>query len=474
MSEEVKQTSRMRVSRVNPVVALALAVPLATLAALSSVSAPTVAEPVQSPQVIALERADLGCPALPRTPSSVLVARALDAGAGEVELRQLRSGDPSPTPTRIPAGGVAVAPRSTSTTLVSGNGELAPGLLAARFGTSPLSALPCPAPYPELWFAGLGSRADHASTLELTNPDVGAAVVDISVFSQQGDVEVPELRGLRLAGRTTTRLDLAEIIPRRGDIGVHVVVSRGRATASVVDQVGGLGTQVVSRDWLPGQTQPATTNYLMGLPSGPGGRTLSVLNPGADEVRVNVLVVAPESTFAPAGIEEFAVGPGAIVTVALDQVLAREVRRGALGLLVEGSGPVIASVATLTADDLTTTGPAVPGADDTALLVPPGKAMLTLAGAAVPGSLTLRCLDADGKELRTDRLEVSPARGHRVGLPPGTALVQLTDLTTPLAASVLVVGLDKGKVSAEAGAAVLPASALVTFGLVPAVRPALP
>ena len=468
-----RRSGRGHGSRLNLTAILAVLVPLVTvgLLALTAVGVPT--PPPMTPDLQELDRADLGCPSAV-SGSTVLVGSAAEPGSGSVELRSLGEADAEPVPLAVTPGAVSSADAGADPVVVTGLDALAPGLLATRTGGKVLAATRCPAPQPETWFAGLGARAGHSSVIELVNPDVGAAVVDVEVFSPRGALDVPDVRGIRVPGRTTVRIDLAETVPRRGDVAVRVAVSRGRAAVTVLDSVGDFGSEEALRDWIPGQPAPATTLELLGLPTGPGSRTLSVLNPGDSEARVTVQVIAPESVFAPTGVDELQLGPGATGTIRLDRVLAAETRKGATGLVVTATEPVVASVASNVDGDLAIAGQVGVVTDEAAVVLPEGTAQLLLAGASTSGAATVVSADAGGEQLGVERVELGRDRSQAVDLPRGTASVVVTLERTSVVAAVLVTGGPGGPGAGGAGAVVLPLVEVERFGYVPDVQPALP
>ena len=103
---------------------------------------------------------------------------------------------------------------------------------------------------------------------------------------------------------------------------------------------------------MPPQAAPATTSYVLGLGGKPGDRVLAVANPGDDEVRVALRVVTQESEFTPSRLEELTVPPGATTSVDLTGVLRGDAARGAIGLRLDSSLPVTASLRTLASGDL--------------------------------------------------------------------------------------------------------------------------
>ena len=208
--------------------------------------------PAAAPATAALTTAQLGCPGLDQpapagTATSVGVASLAEPGAaGEA---QTTTGGTS-TPLALVPGPVAAVGTASTPVTVRAGGDLAPGLLATRAVASPLAADACRPPGSEQWFTGVGAAADHTSVLELVNTEAGPAVADVTVWSAGGPVDVPALRGLAVAPGATTRIDLGQVVPRRGDLGLRVQVTRGRMAVSVLDRLDPLTGAPVLSDWL--------------------------------------------------------------------------------------------------------------------------------------------------------------------------------------------------------------------------------
>ncbi len=362
---------------------------------------------------------------------------------------------------------VAVVPETAGPVVVTGVDDLAPALLAGRAGTEPLSATDCRPPSAEQWFTGLGSGATHSSVIELVNPNAGRAVGDVLLWSQAGPLDVPELLGISVPGGEGVILDLAEIAPRRGELMAQVTTSRGRLAVDVADSVDELGTGLVASDWQSPQAEPAERNVLLGLARGSGDRILVLGNPGDDEVRATVKLITPRSVFAPTDLAPIAVPPGTTKPISLTALLEEATSQGAIGVLVESTGPLTASVRQLAGNDLSEVPTVAPVSAPTAVLVPPGTSRLLLADPGGVGSATVVAVDATGAQLSTETVELAPGTGASVVLPSGTALVRVTPQRTSVRAALLVV-------AQRSGTAVIPLRELLVDGLVPDVRPSLP
>ena len=298
--------------------------------------------PVETP----LTSASVVCPgALPGTGSDLLGVSILGADPDAKVTGDVQVGlGSSAAPLRVRTRRVSTAPPGLGPAVVTGSGDLAPGLVAGRSQSAPLAAVDCAPPVADQWFTGVGADATHDSVIELVNPNAGPAIADITVRSPNGVLDVPALRGVSVPGNSSVQLDLGQVVPNRAELSLEVHTSRGRLAVHVVDSYDQLGAGATGQDWLPAQAEPATANLLLGLTKGAGERTLVLANPGADEVRATITVVTPTSTFAPTGVEPVRVAPDSTEAVSLDDVLAQAAKDGAIGLLVESNGPVTTSL----------------------------------------------------------------------------------------------------------------------------------
>ena len=451
-------------SRFRADLALAVAMPVVCVAAL------LVAHPPEGdrgddvrhePELTALTSASVVCPST-ISPDVFVGVTTLTEATGEVVAGL---GD-DVRPVQVEPLKVSEVTANDEPVVVTGVDALAPGLVAGRSGATPFTATDCRPPTAEQWFTGLGSGATHSSVIELVNPNAGRAVGDVVLWSQAGPLTVPELLGISVPGGDGVKIDLAALVPRRGELMAQVTTSRGRLAVDVADSVDELGTGLVASDWISPQPAPATRNLLLGVARGTGDRILVLGNPGDDEVRVTVQIVTPRAVFAPAGLEPVTVAPGSTKPVTLTTLLDEAAEQGAIGLLVESTGPVAASLRQLAGNDLSEVAPAAPLSSTTAVLVPPGKARLLLADPAGVGVATVVALDAKGKELSTETVELTPDTGASIALPAGTALVRLTPERTSVGAALLV--------TAAQGVAVVQLRGPLVEGLVPDVRPSLP
>ena len=475
-----------------------VAAPVLVAAALGTVkTSPQPATAATPPTPSALDAIVLLCPSPLGSDPTLSVARAEESvleGADEQPEGEIRVGlGDAGEPLKVPVGGVAVAPPSNKAEVVSGTGSMAPGLVGSLVEAKPLAASDCGSAAAEQWFTGLGAGPTHASQLELVNPDDANAVADVTVYSDEGIVDVSELRGIAVPAGSSVPLNLAELLPQRGQLGLKVSVSRGRLGVFVVDQDDELGAGDSSQEWVPAQPEPAVTSVLLGVPtSSDGEQKLVVTNPGPNEAVVSLKVLTATSAFVPSGLPELQIPPESVGVFTLSDALAvaptappkdkkdkkdkkkadkadeqAVAQEAPLGLLLESSEPVASSLRSVVGGDLSFTGADAP-VDQGRIVVPAvdptDGVSLVLSNGPVATAAKVRFLDAKGDVVAKQDVTGVEFAAVEVKVPAGTASISV-DSVPGVSAALLVTG-AKGNV-------VLTLRPLLTTLLVPAVQPTI-
>lgn len=460
MNATDRRTARVARARLDVTTVAAVVVPLLALVAALLVGTDSTTPRTGGPaEETPLTRASVVCPA---GGSEVLVTSTSGA-SGSVEVR---AGSEERT-AEVGPGTTAEVRLGERAAVVTGEGDLAPGLVAGRF-SSPLASFDCRAPVFDQWFTGVGAGAKHRSILQLVNPDEGRAVVDVTVLGSDGVVAAPQLKGITVEGGTSRPFALAEILPRRDELALHVTVVRGRIAASVRDTVRGLGRGRTGDDGLASQGAPARSNLLLGIPYGTGPRTLVLTNTSTSQGRASVSLVTRQSVFAPSGLEDIDLPPQSVVVVPVARVL-RDAGTGdeqAVGLQVDSTVPTTSSLSMFVKGDLATAVPVPPLVDAGTAVLPAGAKRLVLGDARGPGVVTVAVRDGAGAVLSEERVEVARGRASTLDLPDDARLVTVTPARTTVAGVVLVVS--------AGGATVVRLREPVGTGLVPDVRLGLP
>lgn len=387
------------------------------------------------------------CPGKPKSGADqVAVTNAAD-GSGEVSLSGPGAGDGAKA--TVGSGKVTDASVKPGSVVVKAGKEVAPGLVAGRSTTKPLAATGCLPPQAEAWFPGVGAGATHNSILELTNPNSGAATVDISLYDEKGVVAVPEdLRGVAIPGNTTRTFDLLHVIPRKGELSLKTTVVRGQAGVMVRDRAIALETQGGSEDYFPGQSTPAETNLLVGYPNKSASRTLTVTNPGDAQVSAELRLLTPKNVLTPEGAPEISVPPNGQAQVDLTKLLGKDSAGDAYGVEIVASGPVATAMRSVDGGDVAITTATETISKPTAVVVPAGasvgKKRVLISGPVAKtgssGTVKVVPMTAKGKALKAKSVEIGPGLGAEIEVPAEAALIQLVPEGVEVNAAVVMSG----------------------------------
>lgn len=371
------------------------------------------------------------------------------AGSGSLALQ-------GGVPTAVDAGA------GPETLLV--HGGPASTIAAGRWSGAPMAATDCGGPAAEDWFAGLGAGPVHDSVVEVTNPDAGEAVVDLDVYGPDGPVSVPALAGIAIPGHATKSFDLLKVMPRPGALAVHAVVERGEAVVQVADRALHLTGTRGADEWLAPQTHPAERDAILGITS--PAALLTTLNPTSGQVTLTLKVVTPDAVLTPSGTSTIRIPAGSVVQTSLTKILGGSAGAGALGIEVQSTGPVVASVRQAELHDLITASTGDRVGQPTSVVVPPVAKRLVLLGDTGVGSVTVTSYDAAGHRLGRQRVALQSAQGASAPLSPRAVVVTVVPHRVAVVGSVVVGG-------GPHGSAVIPLTEHLRRNLVPAVGPSL-
>ena len=443
---------RSRTRGLDPLIVVSALLVIATVA----LAALTFAHPgtgsVGGPTNVAFSSAVRGCPA---TGSTIRVG-SLGTGTGPILVRQgsaapVRSGVVRPGQTTDIVG--SAGPRT-----VTVDGAGAAGLSVGTFGTNPLSGSRCTEPSSDYWFTGLGASSTHDSVVEIDNPADTMARVELTTYASGVSVAPPVVDDRVLAPRSRAVIDLFKTNPEYGVYAVHAAVQQGRALVSVLDQSQTPGQPALS-DWMIPQFAPLATVTLLGVVPG-SGQTLSVVNPGGNQLTAVVRLITKTATFAPAKFNGVTVPGNGVATADLGAILGGA--KDVVGIEIDAPTPVVASLATVAGNDLAYTGADPVLAGEGGAVLPDGAKTVVLGGASVAGPVTVIARDASGQIVFRRSVQVTTVGGVSVGLPANAVLLQIQTNRVSLRAAVVVTG---------NGAIVVPVGRVIRISSVPFIRP---
>ncbi|MEU6605165.1 DUF5719 family protein [Streptomyces shenzhenensis] len=255
-----------------------------------------------------------------------------------------KAGKPVLTPKEPGTPAAGDTSGADATALVgTAEGKYAPGwtvqettAVAAGTGRG-LQGVTCTAPDTEFWFPGVGTDVDRTDYVHLTNPDDGAAVVDLDLYGKDGAIKSTVGEGITVPPHSSKPVLLSTLADeRQADLTLHVTVRSGRVGAAVqaLDAKNG-------GDWLAASADPAGTLVLPGIPKDATSVRLIAFTSADSDADLKIRLASPSGLITPAGSETLHVKSG--MTTAVD---LGEVTRGEAGSLVlsptDRSVPVVA------------------------------------------------------------------------------------------------------------------------------------
>ncbi len=318
----------------------------------------------------------------------------------------------------------------------------------ARFARQ-LAWVPCPEPRATWWFVGAGGAVIHDTTLRITNPRTGAAVVDVDVFGRSGEVEAPGLSGITVAPGETRLVDIGRTAPSVGNLAIRVVATRGLVAVSAADRfnIGVVG--VTAFEWLPAQAPPSKATTLTGIPAKANEATLLVVNPGTVEAVAQVQIIGKTGTFSPQSLKPFKVPAKSVTSLSVKSFLDGS----ALAIRVLSERRLTATVRTVVARDTAYGTAALLVRSESAFAVPEGSGRLTFSSLTEAGEVKVFGYDAKGRNVLARTVQV-PAQAT-AGLPL-SARVRYLRIVPP--GSGVIAGFTVQTQRGVAGAGVAPAS----------------
>lgn len=412
----------------------------------------------RAPQRRPVTTTDLVCPPA-LTDEVTWLAAPSGRAEGTVRIRTL--GTSSSTTATVDGSAPVSGPAAEQPQVITARRALARTVAAGRWAEgSPVAG--CRSPATETWFTGIGASAEHASTLYLTNPDGGPAVADLTVYGRRGPKNPDDIAEVKVSGHDSVAIDFAEELPTASELAVKVAVTRGRVAPFVRDTTDELGAGPTATTWLEGQPAPTTAQVLLGLPPGEGPRSLVLANPGPDEALVDLRIVSPDGWYTPDTSAKARVPAESVKVVDVTDVVSTAAADGDLGLAIESTAPVTATLRSPLGAFLADSTPVEVGTRAKSLL-PPGATRLVLAPTTQADAVAHVVIrDPRAEVLLRDRFDVVAASATTVDLPAGATVVDVR-VSEPTAAAVFA--------NRDTGLVVLPLTTWQRQRTLPSVRP---
>lgn len=202
-------------------------------------------------------------------------------------------------------------------------------------------ALSCSAPRSSQWFVGGTADITSKGSLELVNSGLGRALVEVSLFSENGE-NTP--RSFTIPANSYISIKLASLDPGSKKLAIHVLTRSGRVNGFVVDERG-KGLASLGGDLINPVAAAEKVIAIPGIPQqvgkkGPSPHTLRLLVPGNVDARISAEIRSTDGTFAPVGINGRLIAKKKVVEIPMDIEMAA----GTFALHITADQPILASV----------------------------------------------------------------------------------------------------------------------------------
>lgn len=156
----------------------------------------------------------------------------------------------------------------------------------------------CSSAASDRWYLANGSTSrDATQLLTLFNPFADDAIVDVSFATDQGRDEPEALRGLPIRARSTTVVNLGDVVRRREVTATEVTTRRGRLVVQRMQRFDGSGGRSGLSLALAAPAAADVWTFPAGVHGDGQGERWHVYNPGERDAVVSLEVVPDDGDF---------------------------------------------------------------------------------------------------------------------------------------------------------------------------------
>ena len=197
-------------------------------------------------------------------------------------------------------------------------------------GAESMSAESCAAvPTQQSFITGASTIGGQTFELHLMNPYAGEAVVELVVQSEAGIESNDRFDSVVVPARSSTVVDLAELIPGRETLSIAIETVKGRVL--------GVGRQGIDGESAVWKAVEGSQDWFLPIPKGGGSKRLLIGTPSNVEVEYQIDYYGPE------GLEE-AYQAGTISPRGQNSLDLAAITEEAAGVRIISTGPVVATL----------------------------------------------------------------------------------------------------------------------------------
>ena len=211
--------------------------------------------------------------------------------------------------------------------------------------TTWLAMSQCSASAGEYWFVGGAADVSSLGYFQLTNENLGKAIIDIELWSEDGSEST---RTLTIPARSTKNYSLTTFMPGKKLTAFHLVSRSGLISATLFDERR-KGLTTYGGDYISSDSGPQKEVVLAGIP-GPkfvknskiSSQKVRLFVPGEADAIIQVNYISPSGVFAPVGLDNLRIPAQKVVEIALTNLPKDRL----FSIQVRSSEPLIASTLT--------------------------------------------------------------------------------------------------------------------------------
>jgi hypothetical protein len=228
----------------------------------------------------------------------------------------------------------------TSQSAVIDAGAITPVVWQVRTGVW-AGASACQAPITSRWFVGATADITSKGSLNLVNSGLGKALVQVSVFSENGALTP---RDLVVQANSYKQISLPSLAPGAKSIAIRIEAKSGRVNGFLVDERGkglrSLGGDIVNSTDDPGKKLqiPAIPQQVKQKTATP--HILRLLVPGDVDARISAEIRSTDGTFAPVGINGRVIAHKKVIEIPMNILMTS----GKFALHISSDQPILGSV----------------------------------------------------------------------------------------------------------------------------------
>jgi len=199
----------------------------------------------------------------------------------------------------------------------------------------------CSAAQGEQWFVGGTADVSSKGYLQLVNSGLSEALVDISVWSENG---AQVNKTVSVKGDSGANVPLDVIAAGQSRLVVRVMPRSGRVSSFLIDQRS-LGLKTLGGDIVNSTGAPSTDLVITGIPhqilKGTGStHVLRIVTPGLVDANIRVDLISTDGVFVPVGLDSKTISQGMVTDISLSPTISSHI----FSLRIQSDQPVQAGV----------------------------------------------------------------------------------------------------------------------------------